>query len=209
MVKLVRPSGPRHGRLVWKGMVNVRPGLSPTAMVLLSCRINSKSHVCPATGQSTSGCKSRIAKPPEEAISQPPASIERWASKRGEANPQAAMKMNTTASKWSAVRRYVGRARVIWAKAEFRGMDSGAPRNHDGVEVTACGEGWLVNWGDPTAPDGVSMTVGSMSRYKAIPKAGTVRRESDGAIVPMIGRTTEPVVGKGPDFGDAFPARDG
>ena len=165
--------------------------------------------MCPVKGQSTSECKSRIAKPPEEAISQPPAFIERWASKRGEAKLQAVMKMNATASKDEPVREGMGRAWLLWAKAAARGMDSGAPRNHSGVEATACNEGWLVNWGDPTAPDGVSMTVGSMSRYKAIPKAGTVRRESDGAIVPMIGRTTEPVVGKGPDFGDAFPARDG
>jgi hypothetical protein len=50
---------------------------------------------------------------------------------------------------------------------------------------------------------------GSSFRYKATPKSGAVRRESERAIVPTIAGTTEPGVGKGPHFGDAHPARGG
>ena len=50
---------------------------------------------------------------------------------------------------------------------------------------------------------------GSMPRYKATPKVGAVRRESDWVVVPMIAGITEPGVGKDPNFGDAHPARGG
>lgn len=49
----------------------------------------------------------------------------------------------------------------------------------------------------------------SASSYKATPKVRAARRESDGGVVPTIGETTELVVGKAPDFGDASAARDG
>ena len=88
-------------------------------------------------------------------------------------------------------------------------MDSGAARNRSGVEESACSEGRSVNWGGPTAPVSEVESHGSMSRYKATPKSGAVRRESERVAVPMIAETTQLGVGKGPHFGGVHVARDG
>lgn len=153
--------------------------------------------------------KSHPGKPPEEPGSQPPAFIERWASKRGEAKLQAVTKVNSVASKWLPVRGRAGRAWVFLAKAAVRGVGSGAPRNRSGVVEMACSEGWSVNWGGPPAPGGVVDHRGSMPVYKATPKSRAVQRESDGVVIPRIAETTQLGVGKDPDFGGALAARDG
>jgi len=101
--------------------------------------------VCPAKGRSIGGCESRPRKPPEERGSQPPASGEIPALKRGEAKLQAATNVNSAASKEHPVRGRAGRARHYWAKTAA--LDSGAARNRSGVKETACSEGRLVNWG--------------------------------------------------------------
>jgi hypothetical protein len=57
--------------------------------------------------------------------------------------------------------------------------------------------------GRPSRTRGEIDSRGSMTRYKATPKAGSVRRESERGIVPRIAGTTQPGVGKAPYFGDA------
>lgn len=158
-------------------------------------------------GLPTSGCESRPGKPPEEPGSQPPASGEILASKRGEAKLQAATTVNSAASKRSTREGRAGRAWEVRAKAAGRAWDSGAARNCTGVEEAACSEGRSVNWGGPPAP--AVERPGSMPWYKATPKSGAVRRESERAIVPKIVETTELGVGKAPHFGDARAARGG
>jgi hypothetical protein len=165
--------------------------------------------VCTAKGRSTSGCESRPGKPPEDPGSQPPAFGEIRASKRGEAKLQAVANANSAASKVEPVRDRAGRAWWIRAKAAVRARDSGAARNRFGVEEMACSEGRSVNWGGPPAPDGEIDRRGSSSRYKATPKAGAVRRESDGVVVPVMAVQHNAVGGKDPDFGDARVARGG
>jgi hypothetical protein len=88
-------------------------------------------------------------------------------------------------------------------------MESGAARNRSGVKERACSEGRPVNRGGPTAPDRDVDSGGSNARYKPHAKAGTVRRESERGIVPMIAETTQLGVGKAAHFGDARVARDG
>jgi hypothetical protein len=165
--------------------------------------------VCPVKGRSTSGCESRPGKPPEEPGSQPPASGEILASKRGEAKLQAATRVNSAASKVGPVRGRAGRAWLFEAKAAVRAWDSGAARNRSGVEETACSEGRSVNWGEPPAPGVEVDSPGSRPWYKATPKSRAVRRQSERGIVPKIAETTELGVGKAPHFGDARAARDG
>ena len=58
------------------------------------------------------------------------------ASKRGGAYLQAAMNMNSAASKQAPVRERAGGARALWAKAAVQAADSGAARNHSGVKET-------------------------------------------------------------------------
>ena len=94
-------------------------------------------------------------------------------------------------------------------KAAVRAWDSGAARNHSGVEEAACSEGRSVNWGGPPAPDGEVDRRGSVHRYKATPKAGAVRRESDGVVVPLMAVQHNAAGGKGPDFGGVCAARSG
>jgi len=96
-----------------------------------------------------------------------PASGESPASKRGGAKLQAVTKVNSAASKEHPVRARAGRTRHFWVKAAVRALDSGAARNRSGVREMACSEGRLVNWGDPTAPDGEIDRRGSRHRYKA------------------------------------------
>jgi hypothetical protein len=163
----------------------------------------------PAKGRSTSRWKSRTGKPPEEPGSQSPAFIEKWASKREEANPQAA----------------TSRERCRVEKVTREGMSE--------PSLALLGEGRSPGFGFWSIPEslrrrGDSMRGrligqlgrpsrtrrrvdrrGSSSRYKAIPKAGAVRRESERVIVPMIVGTAEPGVGKDPHFGDAHPVRGG
>src|SRR5947209_16036825 len=86
-------------------------------------------YVCPAKGRTTSGWKSHPGKPPEEPGSQPPASGEIRASKRGEAKLQAVTNVNSAASSVRTRKGRGGRARVQRAKAAVRAMDSGAARN--------------------------------------------------------------------------------
>ena len=165
--------------------------------------------VCPEKGRTIGGCESRPGKPPEEPGSQPPASGESRASKRGEAKLQAVTNVNSAASKEQPVRDRVGRARHFWAKAAVRALDSGAAWNLSGVIEMACSEGRSVNWGGPTAPVREVDSGGSKARYKPHAKAGMVRRESERGIVPMIVETTQLGVGKAAHFGDARVARDG
>jgi hypothetical protein len=165
--------------------------------------------VCPAKGRSIGGCESCPSKPPEERGSQPPASGEIPALKRGEAKLQAATNVNSAASKEHPVRDRAGRARHFWAKTAVRAMESGAARNRSGVKETACSEGRSVNRGGPTAPVREVESGGSNARYKPHAKAGTVRRESERGIVPRIAETTQLGVGKAAHFGDARVARDG
>jgi hypothetical protein len=123
-------------------------------------------HVCPVKGQTTSGCESRPGKPPEEPGSQPPASGEILASKRGEAKLQAVTNVNSAASKQLPVRDRGGRAWMPWAKAAVRAWDSGAARTPSGVREAACSEGRLVNWGGPPAPGQRVDRGGSTPWYK-------------------------------------------
>ena len=160
-------------------------------------------------GRPTSGCESRPGKPPEEPGSQPPASGEILASKRGEAKLQAATTVNSAASKRSTREGRAGRAWEVRAKAAVRAWDSGAARNRSGVEETACSEGWSVNWGEPPVPGVEVDSPGSMPWYKATPKSRAVRRQSERGTVPRIAETTQLGVGKAPHFGDARAARDG
>ena len=163
----------------------------------------------PAKGRTIGGCESRPGKPLEEPGSQPPASDESLALKRGEAKLQAATYVNSAASKEQPVRDRAGRALRFWAKAAVRAMDSGAARNRSGVRETACSEGRSVNWGGPPVPVREVDSGGSMSRYKPKAKSGAVRRESERGIVPRIVETTHLDVGKAAHFGDARVARDG
>jgi hypothetical protein len=103
----------------------------------------------------------------------------------------------------------VGRALQDWVKAAVRAWDSGAARNRSGVWEMACSDGRSVNWGGPPAPDGEFDRRGSLSRYKATPKAGAVRRASDGVVVPVMAVQHNAAGGKDPDFGDACAARGG
>ena len=155
------------------------------------------------------GDESRPGKPPEDPGSQPPASGEILASKRGEANLQAVANANSAASENQTVRDRAGRASGSQAKAAVRAVDSGAARNRSGVREAACREGWSVNWGGPPAPDGEVGRRGSKPWYKATPKARAVRRESERGIVPRTVETTQLDVGKAPYFGDARVARGG
>lgn len=150
-----------------------------TSEHLVEGRAELRVPVCPAKGQSTGGCESRPGKPPEEPGSQPPASGESRAPKRGEAELQAVASANLAAPKQVPVRGRAGRARRDWAKAGVRAMDSGAARNRSGVWRAACSEGWLVNWGGPPAPACDVDSCGSMSWYKATPKSRAARRESE------------------------------
>jgi hypothetical protein len=88
-------------------------------------------------------------------------------------------------------------------------MESGAAWNLSGVRETACSEGRSVNRGEPPAPVREVDSGGSNARYKPKAKAGTVRRQSERGIVPMIAETTQLGVGKAAHFGDARVARDG
>ena len=147
---------------------------------------------------STSGCESRPGKPPEEPGSQPPASGEILAAKRGETKLQAVTKLNSAASKQNPVRGRAGRARKGLVKAVFRAMDSGAARNRSGVEEMACSEGRTVNWGDPPAPVGEIDSPGSLPWYKATPKSRAVRRESERVVLLMTVETTQLDAREGP-----------
>jgi hypothetical protein len=108
------------------------------------------------------------------------------------------MKMNSTASKQAPVRDRAGRARELWAKAAVQAVDSGAAWNRSGVKEAACSEGRLVNWGDPPAPDGEIDRCGSEPRYKATPKSGAARRESEWGVVPVTAETTQLDLREGP-----------
>ncbi len=163
----------------------------------------------PAKGRTIGGCESRPGKPPEEPGSQPPASGEILAPKRGGAKLQAVTNVNSAASKEQPVRDRAGRARHFWAKTAVRAMDSGAARNRSGVREVACSEGRSVNWGGPPAPVREVDSGESVSRYKPRAKSGAVRRESERGIVPRIAETTQLGVGKAAHFGDARIARDG
>jgi hypothetical protein len=123
--------------------------------------------------------------------------------------PATRSNVNSAASKEHPVRDRAGRARHFWAKTAVRAMESGAARNRSGVKETACSEGRSVNRGGPTVPDRDVDSGGSNARYKPHAKAGTVRRESERGIVPMIAATTQLGVGKAAHFGDARVARDG
>src|SRR6266542_3222629 len=127
-----------------------------------------------------------------------PAFGESWASKRGGAYLQAAMNMNSAASKQAPVRERAGRARALWAKAAVRAVDSGAAWNRSDVKEAACRESRLVNWGDPPAPAGEIDRRGSEPWYKAPPKSGAVRRESEWGVVPLTVETTQLGPRKGP-----------
>ena len=120
------------------------------------------------------------------------------ASKRGGAYLQAAMNMNSAASKQATVRERAGRARALWAKAALQAVDSGAAWNRSGVREAACRESRLVNWGDPPAPVGEIDRRGSEPWYKASPKSGAVRRESEWGVVPLTAETTQLGPRKGP-----------
>jgi hypothetical protein len=203
----------KSGHLSAAGDMPKRPvnhawlAISPMSLVGESRRV--RRAVCPAKGRSIGGCESRPGKPPEEPGSQPPASGEILAPKRGEAKLQAVTNVNSAASKEHPVRDRAGRARHFWAKTAVRAMESGAARNRSGVKETACSEGRSVNRGGPTVPDRDVDSGGSNARYKPHAKAGTVRRESERGIVPMIAATTQLGVGKAAHFGDARVARDG
>jgi len=108
------------------------------------------------------------------------------------------MKMNSTASKQAPVRGRAGRALGLWAKAVVQAVDSGAAWNRSGVKEAACSEGRLVNWGDPPAPDGEIARRGSEPRYKAVPKSGAARRESEWGVVLSTAETTQLGLREGP-----------
>ncbi len=146
----------------------------------------------------TGGCESRPGKPPEEPGSQPPASGETRAAKRGEAKLQAVTNVNSAASKLKPVRERAGRARWGEAKAAVRAVDSGTARNRSGVEEMACSEGRSVTWGYPPAPVCDVDRRGSRSWYKATPKSRAVRRESERVVVLMTPKTTQLGARKGP-----------
>ena len=128
----------------------------------------------------------------------PPLSGEIRAAKREGTKLQAATKVNSTASKCIPVRDQVGRAWGREAKAAVRAMDSGAARNHFGVEEVACSEGHSVNWGSSPAPDGEVDSRGSELWYKATPKSRAVRRDSERGIVLLTTETTELGAREGP-----------
>jgi hypothetical protein len=165
--------------------------------------------VCPAKCRPTSGCESRPGKPPEDPGSQPPASGETRASKRGEAKLQAVANANSAASKVETRKGSSGPSPAglgegssprpwFWSTSEpLRRMGDGSS------------EGRSMNWGDPHAPGGVVDHRGSLPVYKATPKSRAVRRESERVVVPMIAETTQLGVGKDPHFGGARAARDG
>ena len=127
-----------------------------------------------------------------------PAFGESRASKRGGAYLQAAMNMNSAASKQAPVRERAGRAWELWAKAAVQAVDSGAAWNRSGVREAACRDSRLVNWGDPPAPVGDVDSHGSEPWYKAPPKSGAVRRESEWSVVPLTVETTQLGLRKGP-----------
>jgi len=102
-----------------------------------------------------------------------------------------------------------GRAWMLWAKAAFPVMDSGATGNSSGVRVAARSEGWPVNWGEPPAPVARSRAAEACAGIRREPKSGAARRQSERAIVPVTAGTTEPGAGKGPHFGGACEARSG
>ena len=83
--------------------------------------------------RSTGGCESRPGKPPEEPRSQPPASGESGAAKRGEAKLQAVTRVKSASSKILSRKGRAGRARWGEAKAVVRALESGAARNRSGV----------------------------------------------------------------------------
>ncbi len=98
---------------------------------------------------------------------------------------------------------------MLWAKAAFRVMESGATGNSSGVKVVARSEGWPVNWGEPPAPVARSRAAEACAGIRREPKSGAARRQSERAVVPTTAGTTEPGVGKGPCFGGACDARSG
>jgi hypothetical protein len=166
--------------------------------------------VCPVLqGRPTGRCESCSGKPPEEPDSQPPAYGEICASKRGEAKLRAVVNANSAASKFHPARDRAGRARTHRAKAAFRAWVSGAARNRSGVQGGGTQRRPGVQLGRPSRTRGQVEGRGSMPWYKATPKAGAVRRESERGIVPVIAETTELGVGKAPHFGGARAARDG
>jgi hypothetical protein len=165
--------------------------------------------VCPAKGRSTSGWKSRPGKPPEEPGSQPPTFIERWAAKRGEANLQAATlrercRVENVSRKGMSGPNLDASGEGSSPRLGFWSTSEPLRRRGDGMQGRLIGQ-----LGRPSRTRRRVDRRGSSSRYKATPKSGTVRRESERAIVPTIAGTTEPGVGKGPHFGDAHPARGG
>jgi len=165
--------------------------------------------VCPAKGRPTSGCESRPGKPPEEPGSQPPASGEILASKRGEAKLQAVTRVNSAASKQFTREGSSGPSLGVigegsspglgfWSSPEpLRRRGGGMPRRLVGQLGRPSRSRWLVD------------SHGSMPWYKAIPKSRALRRESERGILPGIAETTQLGVGKAPHFGDARAARDG
>ena len=87
--------------------------------------------------------------------------------------------------------------------------DSGAVRTPSGVGEMACSEGRLVNWGGSPAPVAKSRAAEACAGISREAKSRAAQRQSERGIVPVIGETTELVVGKAPHFGDVLAARGG
>jgi hypothetical protein len=160
-------------------------------------------------GLTTSRWKSGPGKPPEEPGSEISGNRREAEPKGGGTKLQAVTRVNSAASKHEPVRDRVGRARVYWAKAAVRALESGAARNRSGVEESACSEGRSGDWGDPTAPAGRSIAAVARSGIRPQPKSRAVQRESHRVVVLTTPETTLLGAREGPGFGDARVARDG